>query len=263
MMNIKGIDISMFQPNINLEEVSNQGYKVCYIKATEGQTYTDPLFMQNYNKAKEAGLDIGFYHFIHSYDNGAVQARFLLEKIKGLDYNCRIAIDIEVTDNQSAATINKCINDFVTEITNQTGHYPCIYTNLSFANEYLDSSLSKYGLWLAEYGVNEPEKTKVWGNTDNLIGWQHADNGNFTGSTDLDVFNTGIYIPEMKRNLAPGDYATVTTPTLHVRSGAGLNYPIIGTVHQGDKIQLSNKVGEWWSTCWGEHGGFMYAEYLK
>ena len=263
MMNIKGIDISNYQENINLNEVKNAGYKVCYIKATEGQTYTDPLLIQNYNKAKETGLDIGFYHFIHSYDDGAVQAKFLLSKISNLDYNCRIAIDIEVTDNQCAATINKCIHDFATEITNQTGHYPCIYTNLSFANDYLDSSLSKYGLWLAEYGVNEPAKTKIWGNTDNLIGWQYADNGDFSGSTDLDVFNPGIYIPRAIRTLQTGDYATVTISTLNVRSGASTNSEIIGQVHQGDKVQLAGKIGDWWSTYWGEHGGFMYAAYLK
>ena len=261
MMNIKGIDISNYQGTINLDEAKDAGIKVCYIKATEGQTYVDPLLMQNYNKAKDAGLDIGFYHFIHSYDDGAVQARFLLSKISDLDYNCRIAIDIEVTDNQCAATINKCIHDFATEITNQTGHYPLIYTNLSFANDYLDASLRKYGLWLAEYGVDNPSTTTAWGN--DLTGWQYADNGNFTGSTDLDVFNTGVYIPNTKRTLSSGDYATVTAATLNVRNGAGTNYEIIGKVKAGDKIKLAGKVGNWWSTYYGEHGGFMYADYLK
>ena len=263
MMNIKGIDISNYQETINLNEAKDAGIKVCYIKSTGGQTYVDPLLRQNYNKAKKASLDIGFYHFMYAYDDGAVQARFMLENIKEFDYNCRIAIDIEITSNQSAATINKCVHDFATEITNQTGHYPLIYTNLSFANTYIDSSLRKYGLWLAEYGVDNPSTTTAWGN--DLTGWQYADNGNFTGTTDLDVFNTGVYIPNAERShtLEAGDYATVTATTLNVRSGAGTNYEIIGKVKAGDKIQLAGKVGNWWSTYYGEHGGFMYADYLK
>ncbi|MGL5648065.1 MAG: N-acetylmuramoyl-L-alanine amidase [Clostridium sp.] len=58
-------------------------------------------------------------------------------------------------------------------------------------------------------------------------------------------------------------YATVTASVLNVRSGAGTNYPVIGQVKRGDRIQLDCKVGDWWSTYYGEHGGFMYAEYLK
>ena len=263
MMNIKGIDISNFQKNINLNEVRSAGYEVCYIKATEGQTYIDPLLMQNYNKAKDAGLNIGFYHFIHSYDDGATQAKFMLNKINNLDYNCRIAIDIEVTDNQSSEVINKCIEDFAREVTKQTGHYPIIYTNLSFAKDHLSSNLKKYGLWLAEYGVKNPSTSTLWGN--DLTGWQYSENGDFTGSTDLNIFNSGVYLPSSKKinTLNSEKYAIVTTKVLNVRSGAGLNYPVIGQVKQGDKIKLDCRVGDWYSTYYGEHGGFMYASYLN
>lgn len=58
-------------------------------------------------------------------------------------------------------------------------------------------------------------------------------------------------------------YAIVIATVLNVRSGAGLNYPVIGQLKEGDKIKLDCKVGEWWSTYYGEHGGFMHAEYLK
>ncbi|WP_066875023.1 N-acetylmuramoyl-L-alanine amidase [Clostridium mediterraneense] len=69
---------------------------------------------------------------------------------------------------------------------------------------------------------------------------------------------------ESSNNLVNNDkYAIVTASILNVRSGAGLEYPVIGQVKQGDKIKLDCKVGQWWSTYYGEHGGFMYADYLK
>lgn len=59
------------------------------------------------------------------------------------------------------------------------------------------------------------------------------------------------------------NYAVVIAETLNVRKGAGLEYPVIGQVTQGDKVKLDCKIGDWYSTYYGEHGGFMYANYLK
>ena len=57
-------------------------------------------------------------------------------------------------------------------------------------------------------------------------------------------------------------YGIVTANVLNVRKGAGTDYEVVGQVHKGDKIKLDCKVGDWWSTYYGEHGGFMYADYL-
>lgn len=70
-------------------------------------------------------------------------------------------------------------------------------------------------------------------------------------------------VPEVTPVLTPKKYAIVTANVLNVRKGAGLNAPIIGQVKKDDKIELDCKVGDWWSTYYGEHGGFMSAQYLK
>ena len=57
-------------------------------------------------------------------------------------------------------------------------------------------------------------------------------------------------------------YGIVIANVLNVRKGAGTNYEVVGQVHKGDKIKLDCKVGNWWSTYYGEHGGFMYGDYL-
>ena len=195
VLEIKGIDISNYQPEINLENFKNEGCSVVYIKATEGLSYKDPLVQKNYEKAKLANVNIGFYHFLHPKDNGTKQAQFILTNISGFKYNCKIAIDIEVTDNQNNSTINKCINDFAVEIKRQTGNNPIIYTYLSFKNSYLNSSLAKYGLWLADYGVNTLVLDDIW--RENLLGWQYTDSGGMDKSIDLDRFNEKILISNM------------------------------------------------------------------
>ena len=192
MLSIKGIDISNWQDGINLNEVKTQGYEIVYIKATEGQTYIDPCLVSNYNKAVSTGLKIGFYHYLHPNDDGATQAKFFYENIKDKKFDCKLAIDIEVTDNQDVLTVNKCILDFANTIKQLTNTDPIIYANLNFANNILNASVSHLDLWLAEYGVSKPTPTKLWGTS--LIGWQYSENGQFTGSTDLDLFDSNIYI---------------------------------------------------------------------
>ena len=218
MLSIKGIDISNWQDGINLNEVKTQGYEIVYIKATEGQTYIDPCLVSNYNKAVSTGLKIGFYHYLHSNDDGATQAKFFYENIKDKKFDCKLAIDIEVTDNQDVLTVNKCILDFANTIKQLTNTDPIIYTNLNFANNILNASVSHLDLWLAEYGVSKPTPTKLWGTS--LIGWQYSENGQFTGSTDLNLFNSNVYIAVVSESaFKVGDSASVKQSAISYVTG--------------------------------------------
>ncbi|THU89724.1 hypothetical protein K435DRAFT_821302 [Dendrothele bispora CBS 962.96] len=73
------IDVSHFQGSINWNTIVNNGVKFVFIKATEGTTFTDPNFSNNYVGATNAGLTRGAYHFAHpDASSGATQANFFL-----------------------------------------------------------------------------------------------------------------------------------------------------------------------------------------
>ena len=55
-----GIDVSEWQGDIDFKKVAQQGVEVVYIRVSEGQKYTDPYFKDNYEKAKQNGLKVGF-----------------------------------------------------------------------------------------------------------------------------------------------------------------------------------------------------------
>ncbi|THU78877.1 glycoside hydrolase [Dendrothele bispora CBS 962.96] len=75
----KGIDVSHFQGSVNWNTIVNNGVKFVFIKATEGTTFTDPNFSNNYVGATNAGLTRGAYHFAHpDASSGATQANFFL-----------------------------------------------------------------------------------------------------------------------------------------------------------------------------------------
>jgi GH25 family lysozyme M1 (1,4-beta-N-acetylmuramidase) len=72
-----GVDVSSWQGAINWTSVKAAGIQFAYIKATEGTTYADPDFSDNYTNAYYAGVIRGAYHFAQPGESsGAAQANF-------------------------------------------------------------------------------------------------------------------------------------------------------------------------------------------
>jgi lysozyme len=59
----RGIDIFSGTDVTNWNAVKNSGVQMVYIKATDGVSYTNPLFVSQYQGAKAVGILVGFYHF--------------------------------------------------------------------------------------------------------------------------------------------------------------------------------------------------------
>lgn len=51
--------------------------------------------------------------------------------------------------------------------------------------------------------------------------------------------------------------------SLNVREKASSTSKVIGTLKNGEKIKLANKVGSWWSIYYGTNGGFVHADYIS
>ncbi len=48
----EGIDVSMYQGDIDFEQVADSGIEGVYIRSSLGSSYIDPYFEQNYSNAK-------------------------------------------------------------------------------------------------------------------------------------------------------------------------------------------------------------------
>lgn len=58
-----GMDVSSHQGNVDWASWWGQGMKFAYVKATEGTTYKNPYFAQQYNGSYNVGMIRGAYHF--------------------------------------------------------------------------------------------------------------------------------------------------------------------------------------------------------
>ena len=154
----QGIDVSSWQRNIDFRAVKNSGIDIVYIKSSEGSSYIDPYFEQNYRNAKENGLKVGFYHYVtaRSVEQARIQANFFARVISGKQPDCRLAMDFESFGNLSVAEINEISKAFLETLINATKKDVVIYSNSYSARTIFSSELAIYPLWVANYGVSEP-----------------------------------------------------------------------------------------------------------
>ena len=220
----RGIDISEFQGEIDFEEVRRSGIEAVYIRVGAGE-YTDEYFAENYERAKAAGLKIGFYHYVtaRSVEEGRRQARFFASLAAGREPDMRLAMDFEYFGSLSVSQINAISEAYLDELTALTKREAVIYSDLSNARNIFSRALAeKYPLWAAQYGADEPSANGKWRE---WVGFQYTDEGRvggIYGNVDRNIFTEGIFLSDSwridgeKRNSVR---ARTRTLTVYVRAG--------------------------------------------
>ena len=220
----RGIDISEFQGEIDFEEVRRSGIEAVYIRVGAGE-YTDEYFAENYERAKAAGLKIGFYHYVtaRSVDEGRRQARFFASLAAGREPDMRLAMDFEYFGSLSVSQINAISEAYLDELTALTKREAVIYRDLSNARNIFSRALAeKYPLWAAQYGADEPSANGKWRE---WVGFQYTDEGRvggIYGNVDRNIFTEGIFLSDSGR--IDGEKRTTVrartrTLTVYVRAG--------------------------------------------
>ena len=220
----RGIDISEFQGEIDFEEVRRSGIEAVYIRVGSGE-YTDEYFAENYERAKAAGLKIGFYHYVtaRSVEEGRRQARFFASLAAGREPDMRLAMDFEYFGSLSVSQINAISEAYLDELTALTKREAVIYSDISNARNIFSRALAeKYPLWAAQYGADEPSANGKWRE---WVGFQYTDEGRvggIFGNVDRNIFTEGIFLSDSGR--IDGEKRTFVrartrTLTVYVRAG--------------------------------------------
>lgn len=194
-----GIDVSQWQGNINFEKVKKDGIEIVYIKASQGNSFKDPYFENNYKKAKESNLKIGVYHFLtaKNISEARDQADFFSSIISKKKIDCRLAMDFESFGRLTKKEINDISKEFLIRVEEKTKKEMIIYSDSYNARNVFDKELAeKYPIWIAEYGVSKPsnnDKWKTW------VGFQYKDNAKISGIrgyVDADYYTNSILLED-------------------------------------------------------------------
>lgn len=181
------------------EDLRNK-YFFCFVKASEGATFNDPRFMEQFKKLEQYRILRGGYHFFRLM-NEDVSGQITNFLDSGINFKAKgvlpPVLDIEPSNeewkNVSTLTNNRVaivrrIKKWLTEVEKKTGKKPIIYTSKQIWDNILKApaGFSQYPLWLANYtdGLKRPPLPTGW--TDYAF-WQYTDEGVIGGKGGFDV----------------------------------------------------------------------------
>jgi len=168
-MTILGIDISKWDGNWDATKAKQAGATFAFIKTSQA-TFTDPQFLVNWQKAKDAGLLRGAYHYLDYTKTGTDQANYFADLLKNDPGELPPVIDYELrrTDNNPSAALG-FLRDCLDQLTKRSELFenasvkrPMIYTGPGFWVEYGDQTKRDYWiqfpLWNAHW-ITSPAPT--------------------------------------------------------------------------------------------------------
>ncbi|HEX7661780.1 MAG TPA: lysozyme [Pseudonocardiaceae bacterium] len=191
---LRGFDVSSHQPGVDFRRAAAGGARFAYVKATEGTSYINPSFAQQYNGAFDAGLIRGAYHFaLPNRSSGKAQADYFIGHGGGWSRDGRTLppmLDIEYNPygatcyGLSASAMAGWVRDFATEVHTRTGRWPTIYTSTSWWHQCTGDRVdlaTQDPLFVARYAGQPgplPSRWTYW------TFWQYSDSGSLPGDQD-------------------------------------------------------------------------------
>jgi lysozyme len=185
MARAKGLDISKWNGQMDFGAVRDAGYTFVFIRATYNVT-VDPLFLSNWERAGQAGLLRGAYHFMTVADP-APQAQAFRNAIGSAGDLAELP---PVLDVEAEGLVPAKVSQFIDAFEQLTDTRLIIYSSPGYWNSGMTGvDVSGHDLWVANWGVSEPKLPAGWSS---WRFWQYTNQGQVTGHTgalDLNVFN--------------------------------------------------------------------------
>lgn len=184
----RGIDVSEWQENIDWETVKDAGYSFVIVRTSFGSNRkVDASFYDHVEGAKDAGLNVGAYHYSHAttVDEALAEAQTFVSLLNYYRWEFPVYFDVEAPeqeslDNQTLTEIVKTFCEYVSD----EGYEAGIYASQYWLEHNLDmDELENYEVWIASY-TDEL-------NYDGDFGmWQYTKSGRvpgITGNVDIDI----------------------------------------------------------------------------
>ncbi|MFC8514830.1 glycoside hydrolase family 25 protein [Streptomyces sp. NPDC057257] len=142
---LRGIDVSAYQSS----SYDTDGLSFVFIKATEGRSYVNPRLAAQTKHGRDAGLVVGFYHFLWP-GNLDAQAEYFVKHApeKAGDI---LAVDWETTSSGTHAS-NAEKDHFIRKVKElRPNNRVVLYANRNFWLNIDTTSYAGDGLWIADY----------------------------------------------------------------------------------------------------------------
>lgn len=194
MAEIKGIDVSANQGNINWKAVANYGMGFAILRITEKGNVIDPTFERNYKGCIDNKIPVGVYKYSYATSIGQIktEANIVIKTLnkRKLDYPVFLDIEDKCQRNISKNIMMQMINAFRAIIV-KAGYKFGIYCGESWYNTYLPDGAKKYDCWIAHYPDPDDGTMQTRVKPGTGIGWQYSSKATIPGiptKVDRSVF---------------------------------------------------------------------------
>lgn len=226
---VNGIDISAYQGSISAaqwQQIKASGVQFVFARVSLGACCDfDANYVNNLNRAIAAGIPVGPYAVGYPQTNSsdpndaANEANYLISLTKsyyqGTGLMLRPVLDIELPapGTLSKTFTSQWVVNWANTIKAGLGVDPIIYTYTAWASAQLNSSVTSYPLWIANYNYDPsaPLPASKYAPWPSYKFWQYSSTGSvpgISGDVDLDVFD-GTFLQLMQQfspNYSNGDY---------------------------------------------------------
>lgn len=193
---LKGIDLSHNNGHVDFHALKNAGMDFCFLKASQGSGFTDPMFARDKEAAQSACLLVSPYHYFQYGDDPIEQVRHFIESAGGGFHGMLLpALDVELDSNQrtmDAGDYVDAVMEWRKSFQAKIGVMPIVYSYRDMWDWMGDPDMSGSPLWVASYR-SKPSLLPGWSGWSE---WQYTDHGSApgvaSGTADLDYFNGDI-----------------------------------------------------------------------
>lgn len=200
-----GIDVSKHQGDIDWEKVKADGIDFAMIRLAyrgygTGRLLMDEAFEQNFQGARDAGMDIGVYVYSKAItvEEALEEAQIVIDALEGYPLEYPVVLDVEEDPDPADRIAGLSVRE-TTDIVaafcdaiRAEGYEPMIYANTRWFAAKLDlTRLTNCRKWLAQY-YQEPFFPYE------LDMWQYSSTGSvdgINGNVDLNVWFPEVQAP--------------------------------------------------------------------
>lgn len=163
-MTVQLIDISNNNATPHWDAVKKAGIAGVWMKVSEGSSFIDPDWDARSSAARAAGLPVGGYHFARPASGaGVAQATTFARHLGKIGpHDLRPVLDLEDTGHLSSFDLRAWVHDFNQKVLALTGTGPILYSYSAFLRGLEWTTPAGYGLWLADYSVDDGKEHTVF-----------------------------------------------------------------------------------------------------
>lgn len=196
---VHGVDVSVYEPNVNWRSLRAQGFRFALIRATSSTGYVDPKFAEHWAGAREAGILRGAYHYLFGGQDAQKQANLFIATVGADKGELPPIVDLEDKFNEDVSNsklIATC-KAFLDIIEKEFGRKPMVYSRKTYLEPRLTINgkapgwARDYELWVAQYPFefnpdsmpnnNMPKQPTGW---KDWKFWQYSESAIVDGVTD-------------------------------------------------------------------------------